>query len=115
MLGKLLSRNEETGHLVFQWMWNRAGHMRQPMHLGWNNPKGGWSWTQPKGKGANKFTPFTNMQDEVTIEITDNQVICHSFKLKQGYLPDSVIQFLVEHEQVPWDIAKWGGAEERLE
>ena len=115
MLGKLLSRNEETGHLVFQWMWNRAGHMRQPMHLGWNNPKGGWSWTQPKGKGANKFTPFTNMQDEGTMEITDNQVICHSFKLKQGYLPVSVIQFLVDHEQVPWDIAKWGGAEERLE
>ena len=55
------------------------------------------------------------MQDSGTQEITDNQVICHSFKLKQGYLPDSVIQFLAEHEQVPWDIAKWGGAEERIE
>ena len=83
MLGKLLTRNEETGHLVFQWMWNNIGHMRHPMHLGWNNPKGEWSWAQPRGKGADKYTPFTNMQDSGTQEITDNQVICHSFKLKQ--------------------------------
>ena len=109
MLGKLLSRSEETGHLVFQWMWNKAGHMRKPMHLGWNSPKGGWSWAQPKGRDASKYTEFTNMQDDGTLEITDNQVICHSFQLKQGYLPDSVLQFLAEHEQVPWDIAKWGG------
>ena len=45
---------------------------------------------------------------EGTKEITDNQVICHSFKLRQDYLPDTVLQFLAEHEQVPWDTAKRG-------
>jgi hypothetical protein len=45
---------------------------------------------------------FLNTQDEGAKECTDNQVICHGFKLnKQGYLPDSVLQFLTEHEQVP--------------
>ena len=113
MVGKLLSRDDDTGHLVFQWLWNKKGSMRHPMHLGWNSPKGGWSWAQPRNNDDGKYTPFTNMQDEGTLEITDNQVICHSFQLKQGYLPDSVLQFLTEHEQVPWGLddntVKWVG------
>ena len=105
MIGKLLSRDDDTQHLEFQWLWNRNGNMLQPMHLGWNKPNGGYTWTQPKSKDAAGYTAFTNINDEGAKECTDNQVICHGFTLnKQGYLPETVLRFLTEHEQVPWGL-----------
>jgi len=106
MIGKLLSRDEETNHLEFQWLWNKQGNMLHPMHLGWNKPGGGFTWQQPKTKeAAARYTAFTNIHDEGAKECTDNQVICHGFALNsQGYLPETVLRFLTEHEQVPWGL-----------
>ena len=50
MIGKLLSRDADTQHLEFQWLWNKQGNMLQPMHLGWNKAGGGFTWQQPKGR-----------------------------------------------------------------
>jgi hypothetical protein len=85
---------------------NNKGDMRHPMHPGWNDTKtGGWSWTQPKGNNGRRYTPLVNTQDAGSQEIAANQAITHGFQLsKQGYLPEAVLQFLTDSNEVPWGL-----------
>ena len=103
-MGKLLERNEETGALKFQWLWNTTNNVKGTYKLGWIHKeddvvmyKDTLTRTQDE-----QFEAYTESLEP----ITDEDVIAHGFKLKSDKrLPLPILRLLHDNQTVNWEMA----------
>jgi hypothetical protein len=106
ILGKITGRDEATGHLTMQWLWNYKGSMLAPMHEGWLDKRDNrWMWAKPTKREENHYRPFLTDEDAGVGALLQTDVLMHGFKLDgKGRLPTSVLRALSDNPTVLWTL-----------
>jgi hypothetical protein len=106
ILGKVTGRDEATGHLTMQWLWNYKGSMLAPMHEGWLDKRDNrWMWAKPTKREENHYRPFLTDEDAGVGALLQTDVLMHGFKLDgKGRLPTSVLRALSDNPTVLWTL-----------
>ena len=102
-VGKLLGRDEESGKLRFQWVWNTTDNLSGALRLGWEHKNEDHVIYKDKlsKREQEVYEPYTGTEDDVT----DEHVLVHGFKLTAGgKLPLAVLRLLSSDESVRWEL-----------